>query len=140
MARRTSLKGRKGKNQGLACRTWTDDERRVIKALAIARIPNQKIAKAVRTDTETLLKYFSDIIDEERLKFDAVVMGKMAQAINEGSVPMMIFYAKANWGWRDVSTVEHSGTVGFTIQPVLNVGVTIPETDTAKLSATPEAE
>ena len=109
MAKTTAAK------KGKKVREWTNQEKDIIKALAIARTPHGAIAKAVGTDKETLLKYFGEFLEVEKLKFDAFVVGQVAKAIREGDRAMIMFYCKTQMGWRETNNLEHSGEIGVTL-------------------------
>jgi hypothetical protein len=109
MARTTANK------KGSKTRIWTEQEKDIIKALAIARTPHAAIAKAVGTDKETLLKHFGEFLEVEKLRFDAFVVGQVAKAIKQGDKSMIMFYCKTQMGWRETSNLELSGNVAIKV-------------------------
>lgn len=92
---------------GKKTREFTQQEKDIVKALAIARTPHAAIAKAIQTDKETLLKYFGDFLEIEKLKFDAFVVGQLAKLIQKGCKTSIYFYLKCQAGWRENPEIEN---------------------------------
>lgn len=93
-------------------RIWTDEERRWVQRMALAMIPQENIAKVLKTTKETLEKYFPDELDCSKPL--SGVVGALFKNAMEGNVTAQIFICKTRLGWREKSEIEHSGNVAIT--------------------------
>lgn len=74
----------------------------LIKKLAHIHCSNKEIAMVAKIHIDTLIKNYSDILDEARMAGKSSLKRRMWKAaMDEGSVPMMMFLAKNLLGYFD---------------------------------------
>lgn len=90
-------------------RIFTDAERMLVKFMAIAAVPQERIAKVLKLRKETLLKEFRAELDEGADQLNANVVGALYKNAVTGNVAAQIFWCKTRLGWKDTSALEVSG-------------------------------
>jgi hypothetical protein len=103
----------------------TEQQRVEAQAYAAVGVPHHDISKLLGIDTKTLLKYYRTELDLGKAKANAQVAKKLYAIATGGNLGAMIFWLKAQAGWREVQAVEHTGANGSPlIPPVINLGFT----------------
>ena len=87
----------------------TEDQRRMVAALVVAGAPQDRIARCVGINRETLEKHYREELDTSEDKLAAMCAGKLGTAIREGEAWAICFFLKCRRGWRERSEVEFSG-------------------------------
>lgn len=90
--------------------TPTDDQRRMVKAMAGYGVPHDDISRVVRCSPPTLRKWFRDELDTATIEANARVAQTLyQQATTPGNIAATIFWLKARAGWREKQQVELTG-------------------------------
>ena len=80
----------------------TDEQRRLVRALAGFGVPQDDIAKHLDIDPKTLRKHFRPDIDRGALEANAKVAQSLFQmATQGGNVAAAIFWMKVRGGWSE---------------------------------------
>jgi hypothetical protein len=91
----------------------TDEQRRMVRAMAGYGVPHGDIALVVRCSAPTLRKHFRQELDVAAIEANARVAQTLyQQATTPGNIAATIFWLKARAGWREVHRVETSGPEG----------------------------
>ena len=86
----------------------TEEQRRLVRALAGFGIVHDDIAKQVGCEPKTLRKHFREELDRGSVEATAKVAQSLFQMATTGkNVAAAIFWMKARAGWREKSQVEH---------------------------------
>ncbi len=101
----------------------TEEQRRVVKAMAGYGVPHDDIARVVRCSPPTLRKRFRQELDTATIEANARVAQTLyQQATTPGNIAATIFWLKARAGWREKHAVEMSGPDGAPLsQPTIVV-------------------
>ena len=91
----------------------TDEQRRVVLAMAGYGVPHDDIALVMRCSPPTLRKWFRHELDVATIEANARVAQTLyQQATKPGNIAASIFWLKARAGWREKQAVEVSGPGG----------------------------
>ncbi len=91
----------------------TDEQRRLVVAMAGYGVPHDGIALVVRCSPPTLRKWFRHELDVATIEANARVAQTLyQQATKPGNIAATIFWLKARAGWREKHAVEVSGPGG----------------------------
>tara|TARA_R110000868_G_scaffold25277_7_gene98622 strand:+ start:997 stop:1323 length:327 start_codon:yes stop_codon:yes gene_type:complete len=90
-------------------KVWTDSEKMLVKFMAIAAVPKDRIAKYFKVSKSTLLEVCSEELNEATDGINANVVGALYKNAMKGNVSAQIFWCKTRLGWKETSAVEHSG-------------------------------
>jgi hypothetical protein len=87
---------------GRAPYTPTDEQRRMVRAMAGFGVPQPDIAKVARCSDRTLRKWFREELDVAAIEANArVAQCLFQQATTPGNIAATIFWLKARAGWRE---------------------------------------
>lgn len=101
-------------------RAFTDEERFLVKRMAMIGIPQETIARCINTNETTLYKHFKDELFETATKANAAIAGALFKAAISGNVTAQIFWCKTRLRWRETNTLEHVGADDGPIQVQIN--------------------
>ena len=88
----------------------TDEQRRMVRAMAGYGVPHEDIALVVRCSAPTLRKRFRDDLDVAVIEANTrVAQCLYQQATTPGNIAATIFWLKARAGWREKQVVEVTG-------------------------------
>jgi hypothetical protein len=91
----------------------TDEQRRLVKAMASFGVQHDHIAVVVRCSPPTLRKRFRQELDTATIEANArVAQCLYQQATTPGNIAATIFWLKARAGWREKQQVEVTGKDG----------------------------
>jgi hypothetical protein len=93
----------------------TDEQRRLVEAMASVGIPQPQIGSVIGICHVTLRKHFRDELDNAEIKANAKVAGNLfRQATKDDprSTTAAIFWTKTRMGWKEPVYNVHSGSVG----------------------------
>ncbi len=102
----------------------TDEERTMVEKMASVGITQTEISKVVGDgiDDKTLRKHFRKELDTAKIKANAAVGLTLYNKALNGDTAALIWYSKAQMGWREKShlEIEHSGdlSVNINLTPV----------------------
>ena len=100
--------------------TPTDEQRRVVVAMASFGVPHDDIALVVRCSPPTLRKWFRHELDVATIEANArVAQTLFQQATKPGNIAASIFWLKARAGWREKQAIEVSGPGGAAAMTVV---------------------
>ena len=105
--------------------TPTDEQRRVVRAMAGYGVPHDDIALVVRCSPPTLRKRFRQELDVATIEANARVAQTLyQQATTPGNIAATIFWLKARAGWREKQVMEVTAAGGAPLpEPKLNVTI-----------------
>jgi len=93
--------------------TATEDQRRMVRAMAGYGVPHDDISLVVKCSPPTLRKWFRHELDVAGIEANArVAQTLFQQATTSGNIAATIFWLKARAGWREKHTVEVTGENG----------------------------
>jgi hypothetical protein len=87
----------------------TDDQRKIVTMAAMIGTPHHDIAPLIGISIKTLLRHYRKELDISKTSATVKVGGTLYNAAVSGNVTAMIFWMKAQAGWRDVHIVKHGG-------------------------------
>lgn len=91
----------------------TEDQRRLVRAMAGYGVPHDDIALVVLCSPPTLRKHFRAELDVAAIEANArVAQTLFQQATTPGNIAATIFWLEARAGWREKHLLEHSGPDG----------------------------
>jgi len=96
----------------------THDLRTQIKAYATVGVPHHDIAVLVGLTTKTLLKYYRVELDAGKARGNATVARRLFAQATSGNLGAMIFWLKAQAGWREVHVQENRYPDGIPEQAI----------------------
>jgi hypothetical protein len=95
----------------------TDDQRRLVRALAGFGIVHDDIARQVGCEPKTLRKHFREELDRGSVEATAKVAQSLFQMATTGkNVAAAIFWMECRAGWREKSQVEHTGLPRYVVR------------------------
>lgn len=98
--------------------TPTDEQRRLVKAMAGYGVPHDDIALVVKCSPPTLRKWFRQELDVATIEANARVAQTLyQQATTPGNIAATIFWLKARAGWREKQQLEVTGKNDTPIVP-----------------------
>lgn len=96
----------------------TDEQRRIVKAMAGYGVPQDDIAIVVRCSAPTLRRYFREELDVAAIEANArVAQTLFQQASTPGNIAATIFWLKARAGWREKRPDEATPPPAATAPP-----------------------
>ena len=98
-------------------RKWTDEERGLVRGMAIGGVPHKRIAKYLNTTDETLRLHFRNELDFGLDEIKALAHNSLVHNLRENHPAMTMFFFKTQCGWRETVEVEHSGSVEYVDRP-----------------------
>ena len=122
----------------------TEEQRRVVKAMAGYGVPHEQIAVVVRCSPPTLRKAFRAELDTAAIEANArVAQCLFQQATTPGNIAATIFWLKARAGWREKHQVEVTGRDGAPLPaqpaPLVIQRIVVPARPQPTIEGTAEA-
>lgn len=102
-------------------REFTPKERERAEALSGLGLPHRQIAVMLGCSEPTLRKHLEDELKSGEAKATAKVAQTLFNKAVNGDTASLIFWMKVRAGWKETSTVEHSGPDGGPIETVATV-------------------
>ena len=102
-------------------RIWTNEERAIVQRAAIMNMPQEAIAKLLKTTKSTLELYFRDELDHASGRANMAVLGALYKNAMEGNVAAQIFWCKTRLGMRETSNIELGADAASNLTAVLQV-------------------
>ena len=100
--------------------TPTDEQQRIVRAMAGYGVPHDDIAVVVKCSPPTLRRRFRHDLDVATIETNARVAQTLyQQATTPGNIAATIFWLKARAGWREKQLVELSGRDGAAMTVVI---------------------
>ncbi len=97
--------------------TPTNEQRRMVRAMAGYGVPQDDIAVVLRCTSRTMRKWFRDELDVAAIEANARVAQTLyQQATTPGNIAVTIFWLKARAGWREKQQVEVEVPNGLTLR------------------------
>ncbi len=104
----------------------TEEQRRLVRALAGFGIAHDDIAKQVGCEPKTLRKHFREELDRGSVEATAKVAQSLFQMATTGkNVAAAIFWMKARAGWREKHDLELTGKDGAPLVPPAPPPITV---------------
>ncbi len=94
----------------------TDQDRRMVEAMAAAGIPQDEISRCVGVAAKTLRKHYRAELDTGATRANVAVCERLHKAALSGNVTAMIFWLKCRAGWKPTSVHEVVGPDGGPLQ------------------------
>jgi hypothetical protein len=96
----------------------TDEQRKVVRAMAGYGVPQADIGKVIGCHAETLRKHFREELDKAEIEANSQVAQTAYQMATSGRVPAATFFwLKCRAGWKETFVHEHGGHIGITDAP-----------------------
>jgi len=96
----------------------TDALRQTVQMHAMVGTRQEIIADVLRIDEKTLRKYYRDELDLSKAKANATIGGALFNKAKGGDVSAMIFWMKTQAGFKESTSIEHTGPNGGPIQTI----------------------
>ncbi|MGL4234090.1 MAG: hypothetical protein ACRCWJ_22235 [Casimicrobium sp.] len=84
----------------------TDEDKKLVENMAGVGLPYQMIADIIDYDKDTLVKHFRRELSRGKAKSTAAVANSLYKKAISGDTASMIFWLKAQAGWRELSPEE----------------------------------
>jgi hypothetical protein len=100
----------------------TDEQRRLVRAMAGFGVPQEDIATHLEIDAKTLRKHFRQELDRGTIDANVKVAQSLFNMATQGkNVAAAIFWMKARAGWREKHDVEVAGKDGAPLPAPITV-------------------
>lgn len=100
----------------------TAESRKEVVALASFGVRQDQIALYLGLDAKTIRKHYRSELDTSMIRTNAKMARRLySAAMEEGSVPAMIFWLKSQAGWREKQETEIAGKDGAPIRFTLSI-------------------
>ena len=90
----------------------TEDDAKLVEALAIAGVTQTLIAQIVKISEPTLRKNFRIQLDTSKARANAVISQALFKKAKDGNVVAQIFWLKTQAGWKEKNYHELTGKDG----------------------------
>ena len=90
----------------------TEDDAKLVEALAIAGVTQSLIAQIVKISEPTLRKNFRTQLDTSKARANAVISQALFKKAKDGNVVAQIFWLKTQAGWKEKNYHELTGKDG----------------------------
>ena len=90
----------------------TEDDAKLVEALAIAGVTQTLIAQRVKISEPTLRQYFRIHLDTSKARANAVISQALFKKAKDGNVVAQIFWLKTQAGWKEKNYHELTGKDG----------------------------
>jgi hypothetical protein len=87
----------------------TEDDAKLVEALAIAGVTQTLIAQIVKISEPTLRKNFRTQLDTSKARANAVISQALFKKAKDGNVVAQIFWLKTQAGWKEKNYHELTG-------------------------------
>lgn len=104
-------------------RVFSDTERAIVQRAAMMNMPQDAIAKLLKTDKETLTKNFREELNHASDKANMAVLGALYKNAIEGNVTAQIFWCKTRLGMRETDRLELTGKDGAELTPSISIAI-----------------
>ena len=95
----------------------TDEQRRIVRALAAVGVPQQSISNHLEIDAKTLRKHLRRELDGGMLEANVKVAQTLfSMATVDRNVAACIFWMKARGGWREKNALDTDGNAQQPLQ------------------------
>lgn len=94
----------------------TKKDRMLVSAMTMCGTTQAMMARCMKVDAKTLRKHFRDEMDLALVKANANVCGAMYKKAVGGDVGAQRYWLATRAGFKETSTIEHSGIDGEAIQ------------------------
>tara|TARA_R110002020_G_scaffold237264_4_gene449594 strand:- start:1390 stop:1851 length:462 start_codon:yes stop_codon:yes gene_type:complete len=90
----------------------TDEDRKLVEALAIAGVTQTLIAQIVKISEPTLRKNYRKELDTSKARANAIISQALFKKAKDGNVVAQIFWLKTQAGWKERNALELTGKDG----------------------------
>jgi len=90
----------------------TEDDAKLVEALAIAGVTQSLIAQIVKISEPTLRKNFRTQLDTSKARANAIISQALFKKAKDGNVVAQIFWLKTQAGWKERNALELTGKDG----------------------------
>lgn len=104
----------------MAAKKFTEEERLCVLNLVNAGVTQDVIARVFKTNVSNLSKQCREVLDDGMATRNATVVSKLYELCMKGDKTALIFWCKAQMGWRDRPEVQVSVS---DVQPMINVTI-----------------
>ena len=95
----------------------TDEQRRIVRALAAVGVPQEAVSNHLEIDAKTLRKHFRRELDGGMLEANVKVAQTLfSMATVDRNVAAAIFWMKARGGWREKNALDTDGNAQEPVQ------------------------
>ena len=95
----------------------TEENQAIVRRLSALGVTYEDIALKLKISSDTLVKYYKDILQEGRIDANSVIAGTLYNQAKQGNMTAAIFWLKTRAGWKETQVNEVTGANGkdFTI-------------------------
>ena len=90
----------------------TEEDSKLVEALAIAGVNQTLIAQIVKISEPTLRKNFRSQLDTSKARANAIISQALFKKAKDGNVVAQIFWLKTQAGWKERNALELTGKDG----------------------------
>jgi hypothetical protein len=94
----------------------TDADREVAKRLSALGTTYEDIAKKLKISSDTLVKYYSEELEDGRIDANASIAGTLFSQAKKGNTAAAIFWLKTRARWKETQVNEVTGQDGGEIR------------------------
>lgn len=95
----------------------------IVRRAAIMGLPQERIAKLLKTTKETLELYFREELDDASDNANMAVLKSLYDNAVSGNVSAQIFWCKTRLGMRETERLEVTDGEGKALIPTVNVTI-----------------
>jgi len=105
------------KKGGMPAHKATEENKATVRRLAALGVTYEDIASRLRISSDTLVKYYKDVLKDARIDANSVIAGTLYSQAKAGNMTAAIFWLKTRAGWKETQVNEVTGANGkdFTI-------------------------
>ena len=105
------------KKRGRPAHEVSEKNKNLVKFARIAGVTNENICEMLGiTSVNTLKKYYKPELEMGEAEINAKVVNQLFNEAMNGSVPSLIFWAKARMGWSDKGAVQQDKEIVVTVK------------------------
>ncbi len=90
----------------------TDENRKLVRALASVGTRHEDIATKLQISSDTLTRKYRKELDDGRIDANAAIAQTLFQQAKSGNTTAMIFWLKTRAGWKETNVSEITGADG----------------------------
>ena len=90
----------------------TKENEATVRRLGALGVTYEDIASRLKISSDTLVKYYKDILDDARIDANSAIAGTLFTQAQRGNMTAAIFWLKTRAGWKETQVNEFGGIDG----------------------------